>query len=275
MRINLGRNHEIKDFLSAYFQHLIWISSKINPPSSFRLVFNEISTLIPKVSSTFKGQDIEIIQYNMLNFIKESNLGETIQPLLALLVQKCKEEGNWESSWGHEVDSNTFLNIHEAISISKNNFINHIKDITGISIKTVSLFYCCCQKVDENGKKVLDEEVIQPMRKLADQFPDDILPYLIGNYQPYGNSDEKKPTWNRSLLSIFQTKEDVKNYLLESNFIKEKMRAEIYSNYVDSIVMIGKEIPLGFSFKLEPKNSIHEPYFSKFSQIEELRIGFK
>ncbi|MBW8325955.1 MAG: KAP family NTPase [Prolixibacteraceae bacterium] len=275
VRINLGRNHEIKDFLSDYFQHLIWISSKINPPSSFRLVFNEISTSIPKVSSTFKEQDIEIIQHNMLNFIQKSNLDEIIQPLLALLIHKCKEDGSWERSWGHEVIFNTFLNIHEAISISKNNFINHVKEGTGISIKTVSLFYCCYQKIDENGKIVWDEEVIKPMRKLADQFPDDILPYFIGIYQPYINSDEKKPTWNRSLLAIFQTKENVKRYLLESNFVKEKMRAVIYSNYVESIIMIGEEIPLGFGFQLEPKNSIHEPYFSKFSQIEELKIGFK
>lgn len=275
VRINLGRNHEIKDFLSDYFQHLIWISSKINPPSSFRLVFNEISTSIPKVSSTFKEQDIEIIQHNMLNFIQKSNLDEIIQPLLALLIHKCKEDGSWERSWGHEVFFNTFLNIHEAISISKNNFINHVKEGTGISIKTVSLFYCCYQKIDENGKIVWDDEVIKPMRKLADQFPDDILPYLIATDKPYINSEKKKPTWNRFLLAIFQTKEGVEKYLSESNFKKEKMRAKIYSNYTESITMIGEEIPIDFDLYLEPKSNGDQTCFSESLQIDELRIGFK
>jgi hypothetical protein len=268
LRIISEPNTAENDFFINYFQQLIWVY-KIKDHLPPRLVYNEIHEYLPGRSNLLKADDIEIIQKGVLKFIRQQSLEEVVQPLITLLIYEYKESENQLNNLDYKY---TFLTISDAISIAKDNFTRHVKNTTSITLETIRLYYYCYQKIDENDMFVLDDEVTQQMRKLADRYPKDFLKYLIIKYRKkdLGNNVHKL---NSILMSLFKDLDELKLYINDKTFTKEeKMLVQIIIKLINHLE--DKVLALsGVSFE-ELGLTDKEQYFLKdclsFNDIKEI-----
>jgi hypothetical protein len=230
LRINSEPSSSENEFFTNYFKQLLWVYKTIKVRCPVDLVFNEIHEYLPGRSNLLKDEDIKIIQQDVLEFIEKERIEEEIQPLIALLIYKYKENKNLTDNLDYK---NTFLSVYDAISIAKDNFTKHVKNTTSIPLETIRLYYYCYQKIDENDELVLDDEVIQQMRKLADKYPNDFLKYLIIKYR---NEDSRNDAYklNFILISLFKKIDELKFYINNKTFTEEvNMLVQVINKFIN------------------------------------------
>jgi len=102
-----------------------------------------------------------------------------------------------------------------------------------ITLETIRLYYYCFQKIDKNDELVLDNEVIQLMRKLADKYPNNMIEYLINKYSLSSSEETNSEsyTWTYFLLKIFNDKNDLELFLKNKPLDKRRSALLKYTKY--------------------------------------------
>lgn len=254
-----------RENIDLYAQQLIWLSISVNHPHFYQEIHTKLLNIVSQDSF-----DREDIKTNIWHFIVAEQLEKKIQNLIFHIIHDYKSE---YLSKGHT--DHYYIDISKAIEISRTNFRAQVRNSTRLSLRTVALFYCSYQELDNHQILVLNIEVIESMKQLALKYPADFLNFLIiKEYQNFLGSSTPTIFANRfseALLAIFNDDyNEFKSYLkdLTQKHNDLKTKAQIYLKYADRAFRINEIKPQESFYPDETdKHLFKEAYF-----IDELQL---
>jgi hypothetical protein len=214
-------------------KELIWLAITIDKNQFYIDSHSFLNEIILNIQAP------EQLQSSLFDFIIREQIEDRVQELINQIIFNCKNG---------TMRLKNYLKLEDSIYLAQKNFKTHLQTKDSITLETISLFYCCHQKLDGNNEFVDDPEVFKSMKNKALEKRDDFIHFLILDNDGLGKiRDLNRFIFSDFLLKIFKNLEELKAFLDPKNFSVESEHAQIFLKYAIPENIVEGMTPMPFN----------------------------